>query len=693
MGRRVFSSFSFSSFFSSGFCSVLALGAVSCAHAAERKVEEVYVIGEASKTETSLVEQARSVSVVDARQMELQNVTSLGEALRYTPGVVSEPFGFEPRLSFLRLRGFDASQDGLYRDGVKLSNPGFVVSYSLEPYGAEQFQVLRGPEAVLYGQTNPGGVIDYISKRPQAETHGEIGLEFGSHDRKQAQLDVTGAIDGQGEFLYRLTALTRKSNTQIDFIHDDRTFVAPAVTWNISDATNITLQVHWQSDNTRSSQALPVAGTLFSNPNGKIPVERFTGEPEVDRYERDEYSVGYLLEHEFREGLRFRQNLRYYEIELEDVSVYSASVLDSRTIGRTFFENFGDLEGFALDNRLLIDVGRHDLFVGLDYRHFNSTSLRFSAAAPSLDIFNPVYGAQIPDPDSPFRNEEATQEQYGLYFQSKINVTERWLLSLGGRFDSTENQSEDAAAGSSHSQTDEEFVTNAGLMYQADNGLTPYISYAESFLSVLGADSTGRGFDPEKGEQVEVGVKYQPFTSTLVTLAWFDLTRQNFTQFDPDTFEQVQTGEVNSQGFELEAITRLPLGLELSLSYTDLEVKVTESNVPEEVGEDLTQVPDRTGSIWASYEFDQGTLAGLGLGLGVRHLGSSYGDIPNTLKSPSETLVDLELHYDWEDLRLQLNAHNLLDEEYIASTFVRGGSEFASYGPTQRITASIQYRW
>ncbi len=698
MDRRAVSSFTFRPFSRlgfkfSGFCSVLALGAASCAHAAEPKIEEVQVLGEASKTETPLSEVPRAISIIDAGQMERQNVANLGEALRYTPGVISEPFGFEPRLTFLRLRGFDASQDGLYRDGVKLSNPGFVVSYSLEPYGAEQLQVRRGPEAVLYGQTSPGGVIDYISKRPQSQAQGEVAIELGSHDRKQAQVDVTGAIDGDGEFLYRLTALTRESDTQVDFINDDRDFVAPALTWNISDATNITFQAHWQSDNTRSSQALPVEGTLFANPNGEIPLDRFTGEPGVDRYQRDEYSAGYLLEHEFNEGLRFRQNLRYYEIELEDVSVYSASVIDSRTIGRSLFENFGDLEGFALDNRLLIDIGQHDLFVGLDYRHFDSTSLQFFGGAPSLDIFDPVYGAEIPDPGAAFKNEDATQEQYGIYAQGQIHVTDRWLLSLGGRFDATDNESENAATGASNSQTDEEFVTNAGLMYQADNGLTPYVSYAESFLSVLGTNPEGESFDPELGEQVEVGLKYEPSASTLMSVAWFDLTRENFTQFDPETFLQVQTGEVNSQGYELEAAHRLSMGLELSVSYTDLDVEVVESIVAEEIGEELTQVPDRMASVWASYAFERGALEGLGLGLGVRHVSSSYGNIPNTLESPDVTLVDLELHYDWDDLRFQLNAHNLLDEEYISSTFVRGTSEFATFGPTQRITASLQYRW
>jgi len=692
MDRPAKSPYVFRSSLHLGLVSALVL-ATGHAQSAETQIEEIWVSGQSSKTEIPLAEVPRSVSVVDAIQMERQNVSNLGQALRYSPGVISEPFGFEPRLTFLRLRGFDASETGLFRDGVKLSNPGFVVSYNLEPYGAEQIQVPRGPSSVLYGQTSPGGLIDYISKRPTAEAQGELELELGSDERRQAKLDVSGPLDDEGEFLYRITGLTRDSDTQVDFIQDDRDYLAPALTWNISADTSLTFLAHWQKDNTRSSQALPASGTLFDNPNGDIPLDRFTGEPEVDRYEREEYSAGYLFNHTFNDHFRFRQNLRYYEIELEDVSVFSASVIDDRTIGRSLFENFGELDGFTLDNRLLAKLGRHDLFVGVDYRRFDSTSLQFFGGAPSLDIFDPEFGAEIPDPGAAFKNEDATQEQYGIYVQDQISLTDRLLLSLGGRFDATENDSDDAASGVSSSQTDEEFVFNAGLVFKADYGLTPYLSYSESFLSVLGTDPDGEEFDPEEGEQVELGLKYQPNNNTLVTLALFDLTRENFTEFDPDSFLRVQTGEVNSQGIELEAATRFANGLELSVSYTELDVEVTESVNPLDEGEMPTQVPERMASAWANYEFRGGPLEGLGLGLGLRYLGESYGDRPNTLKVPDQTLVDLELHYDWGKLRFKFNAQNLLDEEYIASAFVRGGSEFATFGPEQRLTGSVAYHW
>lgn len=673
------------------------VGAISLAASlstlAQESIDEIRITGQTSKTDVPIIEWPRSVSVIDAARIDEQNASSLAQALRYTPGIVSEPFGFEPRLTFMRIRGFDASETGLFRDGVRLSNPGFVVSYNLEPYGAEQLEVPRGPASVLYGQTSPGGLIDYISKQPAAESLGEIDIELGSHERRQLRFDASGPVDEGDRFRYRFTGLLRDSDSQVDYLKQDRTYLAPALTWRPGNDTDITFMAHWQEDDTRASQALPAQGTLFDSPEGRIPLTRFTGEPSVDRYQRDELSAGVLLNHQFNQDWEFRQNLRYYQIDLEDVSVFSASVIDARTLGRSLFENFGELDGLSLDNRLLGRIGRHDLFIGADYRRYDSTSLQFFGGAPSLDLYDPQYGATVTSPETAFKNEEAKQEQFGLYIQDQFHLSDALVLSLGGRFDSTDNESMDEATGSRNEQTDEELVTNAGLVYVMDNGLAPYASYSESFLSVLGSDSDGNAFDPELGEQVEAGVKYQPDGNLLVTLAAFDLTRENFTQFDPDTFLPVQTGEVSSRGVEFQAAARLRTGLDISISLTDLDVEITRSIIPGEQGERPTQVPERTGSVWLSQDFQGGLLSGLDASVGVRYLGASFGDTPNTLKTPSETLVDLDLHYDWNDLRFRLNVQNLFDEEYIASTFVRGGTDFATYGQTRRVTGSVRYEW
>lgn len=215
----------------------------------------------ASKTDTPLLETPQSISVVTDKQMEAQNVGTLAEALRYTPGVQSEPFGFEPRMTQIKLRGFDAAETGLYQDGLKLVNPGFAVSHNLEPFGAERVEVPRGPASVLYGQAS--GLVNFVSKKPIfAAFGGDIKFEAGNYDRLQGGLDVHGTLRDQKDLAYRLVALGRDSHTQIDYITDNRVYVAPSLTWKPSDRTTLTFLSHYQKDQTQPSQRYPAAGTL-----------------------------------------------------------------------------------------------------------------------------------------------------------------------------------------------------------------------------------------------------------------------------------------------------------------------------------------------------------------------------------------------------------------------------------------------
>jgi iron complex outermembrane recepter protein len=663
---------------------------------------EGYVAGRsasATKTDTPLIETPQSISVITRERIEAQNVEDLGQALRYTPGIQGEPFGFEPRLTFLRIRGFDATTTSLFRDGLRLSNPRFAVSYGLEPYGAERIEVPRGPASVLYGQASPGGLVNYVSKRPTLVPFHEVELEVGNYDRHEGKFDLSGPIDADGTFSYRLTGLARESDTQVDFIADDRVFIAPAFTWRPSEDTALTLLARYQEDETRSSQALPAAGTLFPNPNGEIPLDRFTGEPAIDRYDRTEYSVSSLFEHRFNETWTFRQHARYQASDLDDVSVFSNAVrADLRTVERARFDNFGELDEVALDNQAQLEFTTgplaHSGLFGLDYRRADIRSLQAFGDAPPIDIFNPVYGAGVPTPPV-FKDDEIDLEQLGLYLQDQIKLYDRWVFQLGGRYDWADTEIENNLAPEAPvGRDDGEFTGRAGVVYLSDIGLAPYFSYAESFLPPIESTASGELFEPETGRQYEVGVKYQPpGVNSFVTVALFDLTRENFIQFNPTSFAPEQTGEARSRGIELEGVASFDFGLDLIATYTYQDVEITETNNPVELGQRPTQVPEQTASLWADYTIQGGALNGLGFGGGVRYLGSTFGDEANTLKVPDVTLFDAVIHYDWNRFQFAVNAQNVFDNEYIASAFVRTGSPFAVAGQERTIIGSLRYRW
>lgn len=185
-------------------------------------------------------------------------------------------------------------------------------------------------------------------------------------------------------------------------------------------------------------------------------------------------------------------------------------------------------------------------------------------------------------------------------------------------------------------QSDSKFTGRAGVTYLSDIGLAPYASYSESFLPIAGVNLLGQSFLPETARQYEVGIKYQPpGWNSFVTLAAFDLLRQNVRTPDPNNpLNQVQTGEVRSRGIELEGIVSSNFGLDLIASYTWLDAKVTKSNTVGERGERPTQVPEHFASAWANYTVKTGFWRGPGGGAGVRYTGMSYADTPNTFESP-----------------------------------------------------------
>jgi len=677
------------------------------AQAPEDTVEEIivtgkkYVVEDASsgtKTRTPLAETPLTVSVINDDLLDMWNAGKLTEAMRYVPGIQAEPFGIEPRFTNIRIRGFDAATTGIFRDGLALRNPGFSVSYNLEPWGAERIEIPRGPSSVLYGQGSPGGLVNYISKRPGTRPIREVEIEVGNYDRLQTQFDLGGTV-GRGETnQYRLTGLLRDAETQIDFVEEDRIYIAPAFTWQPTAATRLTVLTSFQQDNTKNSQALPGPGTLTPNPNGTVPINRFTGEPDVDEVDRTEFSIGYELEHDFDADLTFRQNFRYNNVDLDDTVVFSNGIEpDLRTINRGAFGNFGRLDGYALDNQLLWTLGNqtmtHTLLAGIDYQYTDARSIQSFGGAPSIDIFDPVYGAAITLPP-PFKDDEIELEQLGVYLQDQISIGDHWRINLAGRWDEASSTTTSRLFGTETETDDGEFTFRAGVGYHFEAGFLPYVSYSESFLPASGTDANGDPFEAETGRQYEAGIKYEPADGDLlVAVAVFDLERDNIVEFDPATFLPVQTGRASSRGLEAEIVANLDFGLDIFANYTYLETEIEASPNPAIIGNEFTQIPDQIVSLWGDYQFEQGALRGLGVGLGLRYQGSNFGDAANTVEVPSFTVYDAAIHYQWNQWRLGLNLQNFTDEEYAATCFQRAGANFCTFGESRTVRGSINYQW
>ncbi|MCS6286518.1 MAG: TonB-dependent siderophore receptor [Nitrospira sp.] len=653
----------------------------------------------ATKSDIPLIETPQSISVVTRKRIVDQEVNTLAEALRYMPGVQAEPNGFEPRFTWLRFRGFDNTTSGLFKDGLQLRNPGFAVSYNLEPYGAEQIDVLRGPASFLYGQGSAGGLLNYVSKRPTQESIHELQFLAGNFGRHEGRFDFGGRLNDSDRFSYRLTGLFRESGTQIDHVPNDRVYIAPALTWRVAPSTSVTLFATYQKDRLGMSQGLPVEGTLRGSAFGMIDPSRFVGQPGLDKYNRREHSVGYEVMHHFSENWTFLQKFRYNSTELDDLTTFAfplGSALPS--LDRAEQKTVGALNAMAIDNQISGKVStgvlRHALLAGVDFQRINVRATQDFAIASSINVFNRRdYGAlgttALPGLSS---NQETAQLQTGVYVQDQIKY-DQWLLTLGGRHDWARNEDLNNLTGVKTPQDDKRATGRAALTYVFDSGLAPYVSYSTFFLPSIGLDANGNAFKPETGRQYEAGIKFQPAGSrSFFTAAVFDLTRENYVQTDPGTFQRVQRGKVRSRGLELEGVASFDNGVDVLASYTLLDNDVRETADPAERGKRLTQTPAQLASMWVKYTVPEGAWKGLGIGGGARYTGNSYADTGNTFKVPDFVVGDAMVDYTWHHYRFALNLNNIFNHDAFAC-FDRGGANYCTFGERRTVVGSVTYRW
>ncbi|MDC7784865.1 TonB-dependent siderophore receptor [Rhodoplanes sp. TEM] len=663
-----------------------------------------YVAGRATggtKTSTPIIEIPQAVSVVTRQQIDEQQPQSVAEALRYTAGVFTQPYGFDNRFDQFMARGFNLTTRGVYRDGMRMPVINWS-GWSYEPYGLERIEVVKGPSSVMYGQNPPGGLVNEVTKRPTATPFREIELRYGSFDQKQAAFDLGGPIDRDGHWLYRITGVVRDGDTQIDFAKDDRTFIAPALTWKPNDATTLTILASHQRDRQGSTfTGLPYVGTLVPSPWGTIPRSRFVGDPDFDKVNRDQTSIGYLFEHRLNNDWTVRQNLRYGDLKTDWAIVYNNALLaDQRTISRYGFTVDGHLTSFTVDTsvegKFRTGLLAHTLLIGTDYLRFESTDKVGLGYGTNLDLYNPVYSNVAPTIYS-YMDQDEVQRQLGVYAQDQIKIADKWLLTLGARRDSAHNTIDKrptflVPSPTDSDQHDRATTWRAALGYEFDIGLVPYLSYSESFQPTAGTDRLGNAFQPTTGTQYEAGVKYQPLGSNmLITAAVYELTQQNALTVDPvNTVFNVQTGEIRSRGIEIEGQASLPSGWKLLSAFTYNKVEVTQDNDAALVGRAPVATPEYMASGWADYTVQQGFAKGFGLGGGVRYVGPSFGDQYNTIRNPGFVLADAIVHYDIASWRFAINATNLFDKEYV---ICNGGSNACSYGYGRRVVASVRYRW
>ncbi|MCH4877679.1 TonB-dependent siderophore receptor [Pseudomonas sp. TMW22090] len=661
-----------------------------------------------TKTDTALVEAPRSISVATRQQMDDRNVQNIDDAVRYMPGIVASSYGSDTRADWLRVRGFEPTQ---FLDGLPLPK-GVYANPKQETWNLDRLALLRGPASSVYGQTPPGGMLDMVSRRPSAESSSEIQVEYGSDNHRQINFASTGKIDEDGRFLYGLSAVVRDSGTQIDHVDNKRYNIAPSLTWNIDDDTKFTLLTQFTRDDTGiTSQFLPIQGTKIRSPLGDISHHKNLGDPDWEYYDRTYYALGYAFEHRLNDVWQFKQNLRYTKSDLSFQALtpgaYPFTQVDAQgNVGRSSTSVDEDISQFAVDNNFQADFATgdvgHTLLIGLDHQRTNTNYTSIFGDGLTTNVNNPIYGLPIvrPPRSDAFYDYDQKTYQTGLYVQDQMYI-DQWRLTLGGREDWVHTGTKFFNKGdATNTERDKKFSANAAISYVFDNGIVPYLSYAESFQPTSNATASPTdSFKPTEGEQWELGIKYQPpGSNTLLTAAVYTLTQKNVsvtTTNSNNVSITSQTGEVKVKGLELEAVSDVTENLKVIAAYTLAKSEVQDGAFK---GNRLQLMPNQQASLWTDYTWHTGVLDGFGVGGGVRYTGNTYGDQANTElgKADAFTVFDAAVHYDLGRLdnslkgaSLALNATNLFDKDYISTC----DSFYCYYGDQRSVVASATYEW
>ncbi|MEM9805700.1 MAG: TonB-dependent siderophore receptor [Cyanobacteria bacterium P01_D01_bin.56] len=627
----------------------------------------------ATRTDTPIRDTPFSIQVVPQQVLEDRDVRTITEAVETVSGVVEDFVDNQPNTGARRIRGFQ--QFGFLRNGLRDSN--LVV-----PIGViEQVEVLKGPASFTTGALEPGGIINYVTKKPLDEPFYELGLEVGNYGRYEPGVDLSGPLTTDGSVLYRFIASYASQDNFQDFVNTEEVVIAPSFSFNIGDQAELDIFYEYSRYSGDPFQ-LPVP--LLSD--GSLPDRDFyPSYPDFQNQDLYSHRAGYDLIHEFNENWQIRNNFtfnysknsrqQFFPISLTDDRFLNFLGFDSNTIGYAYTAGVnvvGEFETGSVAHRLVAgfdfyDDDNEDVEDGIDL-----------ADIPPLDILDPDYDAFTGQPDlEPTGTFVFGTETYGVYLQDQIAFSDQLKLLIGGRYDwiTAENGfiSPDGDEDIS-SQSDEAFSPQIGLVYQPSDTVSLYGSYSRSFNQSFGRNPDNEPFEPTQGTQYEVGVKADFLDGRLsATLAAYNLTQTNVLTPDSDPvlaqqgFSE-QVGEQRSRGVELDVTGEILPGWNIVASYALTDTEVTEDNSdPSNEGNQFANVPLNQASLWTTYEIQEGDLEGLGFGLGLFFVDERQGDLANTFEVDDYLRTDAALYYRRNQFNAALNFRNLFDIDYISS--------------------------
>jgi iron complex outermembrane recepter protein len=671
---------------------VLAVTSPSAASTAEEEDEiEITVTAEqqrgyrvpnattATKTDTPLRDIPQSIQIVPRQVIKDQGATRVSEITRNVSGVnvTTGPSGVG---EFYTIRGFSGNEFGAsneFRNGFRSLGLGTFNTNNIE-----KVEVLKGPASVLYGQIEPGGIINFVTKKPLDRPYYSAELELGSFNFYRPSLDISGPLTDDKRLLYRLNVGYEKSGSFVDFVNRQIFQISPSLTYNISDNTKLTFSYEYVSETGTNNPGLPRNPIAF-----ELPRNLFLGEPD-DTVDSKSQSLTLGLDHRFDENWQLRSQFAWQTESFKRNAYRIGNSLneDGRTLNR-FLQN--DIEDRADSYSIQTDlIGKfktgsidHQVLLGIDWTKFNDLDATGFSNVDPIDVFAPIYNS-VPRPtlfDSDASRFTTEANSIGFYLQDQITLLPNLKLLVGGRYDIINEKSGFQQLDQNgvtpigdleeDSFSNQAFSPRIGIVYQPIEAISLYASYSSSFVPNNTQTRTGELIEPTKGTQFEVGVKTEVFDGKLAaSLSAYQITKTNVLTIDPaDSDFSIPIGEVRSRGIELDIAGEPQPGWNIiaSLFLNESIVTVGDENSP--VGNILIDAPRTGAGLWSTYEIQTGDLKGLGFGAGIFYVGDIQATLPNSFVLPSYIRTDATIFYKRDNWRISLNFKNLFDKNYYSN--------------------------
>jgi len=628
----------------------------------------------ATKTNTALINVPQSVTVLTKDFLKDTGSQSISEAIRYVPGLV--PAQGEGNRDQLVIRGQNTSAD-FFVDGVRDD-----VQYYRDFYNIQSIEVLKGPNALIFGRGGGGGVINRITKEADGRTIREVTVQGGSYDNKRVSIDAGGAVDSN--VAGRINAMYEKSGSFRDYVDLERYGINPTVTIRGED-TKVKLSYEYFHDDRTADRGIPSYGTgTRFNPASPFQTSRstFFGNPDRSVSRADAHIANAVIEHDFNNGLTVRSASQYSNFDKFYQNVFAGGAVNPATqrVALSAYNSAIKRENAfnQTDWTYRTNTGPvlHTIVFGTEVGRQTTGSLRNSGAfvipgSNSVPASNPTSFAPINffhAADDP--NSLATLNLASAYVQDQMEITRYFQVIAGARFDRFDLTSTNRNVGGTTSNRVDNLVSpRVGLVFKPVENVSVYGSYSTSYLPSSGDQFSSLTpqlavTEPEKFINTEVGVKWDIAPRTQFTAAVYDLDREN-QRFTDVLGNILTTGKTKTRGAEVALTGYVTDQWQITGGYAYTDSRITSDNSTTIVkGNRVGLVPYNTFTMWNRYKIDEMW----GAGVGVIHYGSSYASSDDTVRLPAFTRVDAALYFRLnQNWRAQLNVENIFDVGYYAT--------------------------